>query len=142
MVQRFKLPPLTEEVASLVVADPVRVQDCEDALGLFIGEALTAQARKQLQVGHTDLTGPDSVLTARLTTQHLLYWTPVSVPDALRFLFPKFRGDAILLQYALRVLEHHPVSITFFYVPQVVQALRTDEMGYAERFIFETCVRA
>lgn len=62
------------------------------------------------------------------------------VPEALRFLFPKFGGDAILLQYALRVLEHHPVSVTFFYVPQVVQALRTDELGYAERFIFETCV--
>lgn len=62
------------------------------------------------------------------------------MPEALRFLFPKFGGDAILLQYALRVLEHHPVSVTFFYVPQVVQALRTDELGYAERFIFETCV--
>mgnify|MGYP002718741239 FL=1 len=72
--------------------------------------------------------------------QHLLYWSPVPVPEALRFLFPKFGGDAILLQYALRVLEHHPVSVTFFYVPQVVQALRTDELGYAERFIFETCV--
>ena len=61
------------------------------------------------------------------------------VPAALRFLFPKFRGDPILLQFALRVLEHHPVSVTFFYVPQVVQALRSDELGYAERFIFETC---
>lgn len=70
----------------------------------------------------------------------MLYWTPVSVPEALRFLFPKFRNDAILLQYALRVLEHHPVSVTFFYVPQVVQALRTDEYGYAERFVFGTCV--
>lgn len=76
----------------------------------------------------------------RSMLQHLLYWAPVPVPEALRFLFPKFGGDPILLQYALRVLEHHPVAITFFYVPQVVQALRTDELGYAERFIFETCV--
>lgn len=76
----------------------------------------------------------------RSLLQHILYWAPVPVPEALRFLFPKFGGDPILLQYALRVLEHHPVSITFFYVPQVVQALRTDELGYAERFIFETCV--
>lgn len=36
------------------------------------------------------------------------------------------------------MLEHHPVEVTFFYIPQVVQALRTDEQGYAERFIFET----
>ncbi|KAG0655552.1 phosphatidylinositol-4- kinase [Rhodotorula mucilaginosa] len=118
LAERFKLPPLNDEITRLVTTDPVRVQDCPEALGLFVGENLSASARKQIK--------------------HLLYWSPVPVPEALRFLFPKFGGDAILLQYALRVLEHHPVSVTFFYVPQVVQALRTDELGYAERFIFET----
>jgi len=53
----------------------------------------------------------------------------------------------------MRVLEEHPVPVTFFFVPQVVQALRTDglgtsirsrqvsmidDLGYVERFIFET----
>lgn len=38
----------------------------------------------------------------------------------------------------MRVLEQHPVELTFFFVPQVVQALRVDELGYVERFIFET----
>jgi phosphatidylinositol 4-kinase len=49
----------------------------------------------------------------------------------------------------MRVLEQHPVDVTFFFVPQVVQALRTDKsgmalkgialmVGYVERFIFET----
>ncbi|GAA6057472.1 hypothetical protein JCM3770_000778 [Rhodotorula araucariae] len=118
MPDRFKVPALAEEVVRLVRADPVAVQDCGDALAHFIGESLTADAKSKIR--------------------HLLYWTPVPVPSALRFLFPKFGGDPILLQYALRVLEHHPVSVTFFYVPQVVQALRTDELGYAERFIFET----
>ncbi|BGP37895.1 Phosphatidylinositol 4-kinase stt4 [Rhodotorula kratochvilovae] len=118
MPDRFKVPALTEEVVRLVRADPVAVQDCGDALAHFIGESLTVDARSKIR--------------------HLLYWTPVPVPSALRFLFPKFGGDPVLLQYALRVLEHHPVSVTFFYVPQVVQALRTDELGYAERFIFET----
>ncbi|GAA5845618.1 hypothetical protein JCM9279_006050 [Rhodotorula babjevae] len=115
---RFKIPALTEEVERLVRADPVAVQDCPDALAHFVGDSLTAEAKSKLR--------------------HLLYWTPVPVPSALRFLFPKFHGDPILLQFALRVLEHHPVSVTFFYVPQVVQALRSDELGYAERFIFET----
>ncbi|GAA5914470.1 hypothetical protein JCM8208_004460 [Rhodotorula glutinis] len=115
---RFKIPALTDEVERLVRADPVAVQDCPDALAHFVGDSLTAEAKSKLR--------------------HLLYWTPVPVPSALRFLFPKFHGDPILLQFALRVLEHHPVSVTFFYVPQVVQALRSDELGYAERFIFET----
>lgn len=65
-----------------------------------------------------------------MPSQHLLYWAPVPVISALRFLFPKFKGDPILLQYALRVLEHHPVEVTFFYIPQVVQALRTDDLGW------------
>ena len=68
-------------------------------------------------------------LTTELVSQHLLYWAPVPVISALRFLFPKFGGDPILLQYALRVLEHHPVEVTFFYIPQVVQALRSDALG-------------
>lgn len=54
----------------------------------------------------------------------------------------------------MRVLEQHPVGLVFFFVPQIVQALRTDELGelqlsghqrqrlmlagYVEQFIFET----
>lgn len=52
------------------------------------------------------------------------------------------------------MLEQHPVDLTFFFVPQVVQALRYDDLGtlvllisernshlavgYVARFIFET----
>lgn len=58
----------------------------------------------------------------------------------------------------MRTLEQHPIDLVFFYIPQVVQALRTDPLsersasmnagleltticngaGYMERFIFET----
>ncbi|GAA5850869.1 hypothetical protein JCM3766R1_005907 [Sporobolomyces carnicolor] len=115
---RFKFPLLSNEVTELVRADPLNVQDSPHALAFFIDEEIPIESRSKLR--------------------HLLYWAPVTVPEALRFLFPKYGGDPILLQYALRVLEHHPVGITFFYIPQVVQALRTDSLGYAERFIFET----
>ncbi|GAA6012158.1 hypothetical protein JCM11491_001767 [Sporobolomyces phaffii] len=115
---RFKFPLLSNEVTELVRADPLAVQDSPDALAYFVDDGIPAESRSKLR--------------------HLLYWAPVTVPDALRFLFPRYGGDALLLQYALRVLEHHPVAITFFYIPQVVQALRTDTLGYAERFIFET----
>ncbi|GAA5841119.1 hypothetical protein JCM5353_003658 [Sporobolomyces roseus] len=115
---RFKFPLVANEVVHLVRSDPLAVQDSPDALAYFLDDGIPAESRSKLR--------------------HLIYWAPVTVPDALRFLFPKYGGDPILLQYALRVLEHHPVGITFFYIPQVVQALRTDSLCYAERFIFET----
>ncbi|GAA5990191.1 hypothetical protein JCM5350_001078, partial [Sporobolomyces pararoseus] len=115
---RFKFPLLSNEVTERVRSDPLAVQDSPHALAFFIDEEIPDESRSKLR--------------------HLLYWAPVTVPETLRFLFPKYGGDPILLQYALRVLEHHPVGITFFYIPQVVQALRTDALGYAERFIFET----
>ncbi len=118
LVERTKLPAVAADVTKLVRADPVRVQGIPDALQYFIGDSITPDVRPSLR--------------------HLLYWAPVPVVSALRFLFPKFKGDPVLLQYALRVLEHHPVEVTFFYIPQVVQALRNDALGYAERFIFET----
>ncbi|GAA5911077.1 hypothetical protein JCM6882_006870 [Rhodosporidiobolus microsporus] len=118
LADRFKAPPLAQEITRLVRADPAAVQDCPDALAWFVDDGLTQEAKAKLR--------------------HLLFWAPTTVPSALRFLHPKFGNDPVLLQYALRVLEHHPVEVTFFYIPQVVQALRTDDWGYAERFIFET----
>lgn len=73
---------------------------------------------------------------------------------AITFFEKRYHNDPLLLQYAHRVLEQHPVELTFFFVPQVVQALRYDELGessisllrlslqhpagYVARFILET----
>jgi phosphatidylinositol 4-kinase A len=86
--------------------------------------------------------------------KHILVWAPIPPVLAVAYFQPHYQNDPSLVQYAHRVLEGHPVELTFFFVPQVVQALRTDALGmskflrrlllaypptgYVERFIFET----
>ncbi|KAJ3192679.1 phosphatidylinositol-4- kinase, partial [Entophlyctis luteolus] len=67
----------------------------------------------------------------------LFYWAEVSPITAISYLNPKFNHPWIL-QYAFRVLEYHPVDQVFFYIPQMVQALRHDVSGYVEHFILKT----
>ncbi|KAI8612360.1 hypothetical protein BC830DRAFT_1137015 [Chytriomyces sp. MP71] len=67
----------------------------------------------------------------------LLYCTEVSPISAISYLSPQYNHPWIL-QYAFRVLEHHPVEQVFFYIPQMVQALRYDVAGYVEHFILKT----
>ena len=79
------------------------------------------------------------VCGSKLTSpQYLLYWAPVNPITAVTFFLPAYRNHPNLIQYAMRALESHSVDVTFFYVPQIVQTLRYDALGYVERYIIET----
>ena len=59
----------------------------------------------------------------------------VSPITAISFSGRRYRNDLFVLQCAHRVLEQHPVDLTLFFVPQVVQALRYDDLGAFEMLI-------
>ncbi|KDN52674.1 hypothetical protein K437DRAFT_253866 [Tilletiaria anomala UBC 951] len=120
MTQRFKSAAVTAEAGRLVRADPGKVVRSPDALGLLTESHLQLALREG-----TDL-------------RWLLYWAAVTPVEGIELFSPKYGNNPMLLQYAMRALEELPVELTFFYVPQVVQALRSDEYGYVEQFIFET----
>ncbi|THU88594.1 hypothetical protein K435DRAFT_821590 [Dendrothele bispora CBS 962.96] len=118
MTERFKLPVLRNEVTKLVRSSSLEVLDVPEALQFLVGDRMDPIMRRDLK--------------------HLLLWAPVPPIVANTFFEPRYKNDPLILQYAHRVLEQHPVDLTFFFVPQVVQALRYDELGYVSRFIFET----
>ncbi|GAA96782.1 uncharacterized protein L969DRAFT_97129 [Mixia osmundae IAM 14324] len=118
MAARFKSNAVRNEVRSLVLRYPRQARDVPEALEYVAADKLTTAARPALK--------------------HLIFWAASTPVICTRFFLTAYEGEPRLLQYAMRVLEHHPIELIFFYIPQVVQALRTDETGYVERFIFET----
>lgn len=38
----------------------------------------------------------------------------------------------------MRALESHSIDVRFYFVPQLVQALRYDALGYVDRYIYES----
>ena len=108
MRSRFKNAAVAAEVHRLVLADPLAASSSPEALDVFLGSKVSPAARPHLK--------------------NLVFWAPVSPVSALRYFLPAFNQEPLVLQYAMRVLEQHPVDLVFFYVPQVVQALRTDPL--------------
>ncbi|KZV73387.1 atypical/PIKK/PI4K protein kinase [Peniophora sp. CONT] len=117
MAERFKQPPVSNEVGKLVRSNPRSVLHSPEALRFLVGETLDPSVRRDLK--------------------YLLVWDPAPPVTAISFYEPRYKNDPIILQYAHRVLAQHPVDLTFFFVPQVVQALRHDDLGYVAHFIFE-----
>ncbi|KAL4260020.1 PI3/PI4-kinase family protein [Pleurotus pulmonarius] len=115
---RFKSPLVRQEVVKMIRSSPLDVLDTPEALLFLVGDRLEVGIQRDFK--------------------HLLLWAPVPPIIAITLFEKRYNSETCILQYAHRVLEQHPVDLTFFFVPQVVQALRYDDLGYVARFIFET----
>ncbi|KAG6376278.1 hypothetical protein JVT61DRAFT_2256 [Boletus reticuloceps] len=120
MMERFRSPAVHAEVQRLVRANPAVVMHIPEGLRYLIDDTAHLNQRRE--------------------PKHILLWAPIPPVIAVTFFERKHNNDPYLLQYAHRVLKEHPVDLTFFFVPQVVQALRFDDLGYIARFILETAM--
>ena len=118
LTSRFASAKLSNDVRSLLLRSPEEAIDEPDALQILIGSSLPTDISFQLK--------------------YLLYWAPVNPVTALTLFLPEFNNHPLIIQYAMRALESHSVDVTFFYVPQIVQTLRYDVLGYVQRYILET----
>lgn len=67
-----------------------------------------------------------------------MYWQPVPPVTAVSYFLPSYNNSPLLLQYTMRALESFSADLVFFYIPQIVQALRYDSLGYVEQYILHT----
>jgi phosphatidylinositol 4-kinase len=126
MAERLKSPFIRNEIGKLVRSSTLDVLDTPEALAFLLGDKFDPAIPRDLKVRNV----PSNTRLYLLNYhQHILLWAPVPPIIANTFFERRYNNDPLLLQYAHRVLEQHPVKLTFFFVPQVVQALRYDELG-------------
>ena len=104
------------EVIRLVQLRPTSVSHLPDALKYLISS--------------------DTILKDDLNLlSHMLTWSEVSPIEALSFFSRQFPPHPITAQYAVKVLSSYPSDVILYYIPQLVQAIRYDSMGYLTCFI-------
>ena len=134
---RFPSPRVHKEVRWLLLNAPANAVACPEALHVLLDGTVPADVSFQLKVRYSAIALRDGRRTDSLA-QYLLFWAPVNPVTAVTYFLPAYQDHPFLIQYAMRALESHSVDVTFFYVPQIVQTLRYDALGYVERYILET----
>ncbi|PVD31364.1 hypothetical protein C0Q70_06776 [Pomacea canaliculata] len=66
---------------------------------------------------------------------HMMTWTTISPVLALSYFSRQYPPHPLTQQFAVRVLRSYSSDVLIFYIPQIVQALRYDPMGYIAEFI-------
>ena len=77
----------------------------------------------------------ENILSDLTELNSMLTWAAVPPVRALAFFSRQYPPHPITAQYAVRVLSSYPADTVLFYIPQLVQALRNDTLGYVAEFI-------
>ncbi|GJQ75443.1 hypothetical protein Trydic_g23610 [Trypoxylus dichotomus] len=125
--------------------------DISPVLAIYLPERLKAHDAIISEIKHQVLLNPISVakipdaLQYLATTEnilsdnpklvHMLTWARVTPIQALAFFSRQFPPHPITAQYAVKTLASYPAEAVLFYIPQMVQALRHDTMGYVTEYI-------
>ncbi|ESO97694.1 hypothetical protein LOTGIDRAFT_103639 [Lottia gigantea] len=88
------------------------------------------------------LVTPHSLEADATELTHVLTWQIVSPVLALSYFSRLYPPHPLTAQYAVRCLRSHPPEALLFYIPQLVQALRYDPMGYIGEFILWAAKRS
>ena len=139
LVNRFRSDSAISRVRDLLSKEPEKAIGEPDAIPILLGiagQTPSAEQRHIQQLASSGASLPPTVPDKNL--RYLLYWAAVDPITAVTYFLPLFGNHPSIIQYAVRALEWHSVDITFFYVPQIVQTLRNDRLGYVKRYIIET----
>jgi phosphatidylinositol 4-kinase len=120
MINRFRsLEVVAKEVTRLVRSDPVPFHTIPGAAQLLA-------RRDGLQQG------AEPVATE---LYHLLYWRNISPASTLIFFCRPFSLHPITAQFASKAMQSFKPDDILLYIPQLVQALRYDKLGFAKSYI-------
>jgi phosphatidylinositol 4-kinase len=79
---------------------------------------------------------PESLENDSSELTWILTWARCTPIKALALLCPRnLPSHPLTAQYAVRVLSSYPADAVLFYIPQLVQATRWDDLGFAQEFI-------
>ncbi|XP_031331988.1 phosphatidylinositol 4-kinase alpha isoform X2 [Photinus pyralis] len=121
---------------ALAVYLPVRLKNLDP----IINEVRHQVIQKPISVGHIPealqyLATTDTILNDNPKLVHMLTWGKVSPIQALSYFSRQYPPHPITAQYAIKALRSYPPDAVLLYIPQIVQALRHDTMGYLVEYI-------
>jgi len=115
-------PALLQELIRLVQQNPQIAHEIPEAVSLFITPEFIRSDGKDLS--------------------YLLFWKSTDPATALGLFSQRFNPHSYTAQYAVRCLRSFQEEQILFYIPQLVQALRYDSIGYVAEYLLAASRRS